>query len=214
MPALIDLTGKKFGKLTVIQRVEDDKYGNVRWLCRCECGNLVIRHGHVLRRNRASDCGCGKSEFMTKIATTHGGRKSRLYSIWIDMIRRCEDLKVKCYYRYGGRGISVCPEWHDFSAFRKWSEENGYSSNLTLDRIDNDNGYCPQNCRWVPMKIQENNKSNNTQLCFKGKIHTLSQWSEITGIHRATISRRISKYGWSVERALTEPVHTDHRKKR
>lgn len=212
MGKLIDLTGQRFGRLTVIQRDKNDQYGNVRWICRCDCGNVVVRHGHVLRRNRPSDCGCGKSATMKKIATKHGGKGTRLYSIWIDMLRRCECPKIQSFKRYGGRGITVCDSWHDFVIFREWAVNNGYSDDLTLDRIDNDREYSPKNCRWATIKVQENNRGNNTLLTFEGKTHTLSQWAEITGIHRATISRRIIKYGWSVERALTEPLHKRKRK--
>lgn len=212
MGKLIDLTGQRFGRLTVIERAKDDAYGNVRWMCRCECGNIVVRHSHVLRRNSQSDCGCGKPKRNKKAATKHDGKNTRLYSIWVDMRRRCENQKNPSFSRYGGSGITVCPEWHDFTVFRTWAYSHGYSEILTIDRIDNDKGYSPENCRWVTLKVQENNRRNNTLLVFKGECHTLSQWAEITGIHRATIGRRIHNYGWPIDRALTEPVKHSKRK--
>lgn len=213
MSKLIDLTGQRFGRLTVIERAENDPYENVRWLCRCDCGNIVIRHGHNLKGSSEADCGCGRPVRAKKAATRHGGKNTRLYSIWVDMRRRCENPKNPSFSRYGGRGITVCLEWHDFAVFRTWAYAHGYSEFLTIDRIDNTRGYSPENCRWVTLKVQENNRRNNTVLLFKGEVHTLSQWAEITGIHRATIGRRIYNYGWSVERALTEPVHTEKGRK-
>ena len=211
MGRLIDLIGQKFGRLTVIERAENDLYGKVRWLCRCDCGNIVIRHGHTLRKNRESDCGCGRLVRAKRSATKHGGWGTRLYIIWVDMCRRCENPKTSSFSHYGGRGITVCQEWHDFTAFRAWAYTHGYSKFLTIDRIDNAKGYSPENCRWATVKVQENNRRNNTVLAFRGEVHTLSQWAEITGVHRATIGRRIHKYGWPIERALTEPVHTKYR---
>ncbi len=206
MSRLIDLTGKRVGNLTVVQRAENDKFGNTRWICRCDCGKTVIRHGHNLRDGKSLDCGCGLPRRMSVIATKHGGKGTRLYSIWIDMNRRCNDPKAPHYENYGGRGIRVCVAWSDFAVFREWANDNGYDDRLTIDRIDNNEGYSPENCRWTTIKTQENNRRNNTLLTLNKETRTLSQWAEITGIHRATISRRIFVYGWPVERALTEPV--------
>lgn len=133
----------------------------------------------------------------------HGMRYTRLYNIWRSMNQRCSNPNTKNYHRYGGRGIRVCDEWkHDFMAFHDWAMANGYSEELTVDRIDNEKGYSPDNCRWSTYKEQENNKSNSRIIECNGASHTLGEWSEITGIRLATIWDRLQR-GWTPERALT-----------
>lgn len=133
----------------------------------------------------------------------HGGCGTRLYRIWKCMKHRCY-IKSDCAYeRYGGRGITVCDEWKsDFSKFRSWAIENGYSDDLTLDRIENSKGYSPDNCRWASMKIQSNNKRNNRFIEYNGENLTIAQWSDKTGIKENTICFRL-KSGWSIEETLT-----------
>jgi hypothetical protein len=106
---------------------------------------------------------------------------------------------------YGGRGITVCNEWEDYSTFKKWAMQNGYKEGLCIDRIDNFKGYSPDNCRWTTNKINCNNTRKNNNLTFNNETHTLSEWAGITGISRETLNARINEYEWSVERALTEP---------
>lgn len=167
MKRLIDLTGRQFGRLTVIKRVE----GNIRhpqWLCKCECGNESIVFGTNLRRGTTASCGClGRekaAEQMRINMSTHGKSSSRLYYVWIAMKNRCYRETDKAYENYGGRGIKICDEWlHDFKSFYDWAMANGYDENAprgqcTLDRIDVNGNYCPKNCRWVDMKIQRNNR--------------------------------------------------------
>ncbi len=114
--------------------------------------------------------------------------------------------------RYGGRGIEICNEWREnFAAFRAWAVKNGYRHNLTIDRIDNDKGYSPENCRWVSVKEQALNRRSNRVVTFNGETHTFYEWDEILGFTRGTISRRVTSRGWSIERALTEPIHTQNR---
>lgn len=141
---------------------------------------------------------------------THGLSHDRLYYIYNNMIRRCCEKTNAKYKNYGKRGICVCKEWRDDkSAFFQWARESGYSEELTLDRVDVNKGYSPDNCRWATQKQQANNKTNNTQLSYGEETHTLSEWADITGISRATISARINEYGWSVDEALSTPVlHT------
>lgn len=206
MGKLIDLTGQRFGKLQVVGKAPNDKYHNVRWFCHCDCGNDVIRYGHNLRDGKIVDCGCGNHSRAIKRNVKHGGRYTRLYQTWIDMIRRCEKTNYPGFSLYGAKGITVCTEWHNFHSFKRWAYATGYSDDLTIDRIKNDVGYSPENCRWTTWRVQENNRTNNTVYEYNGETHTLSEWAKVTGIHRATISRRILVYGWSIERALTEPV--------
>ncbi len=136
----------------------------------------------------------------------HGKRNTRLYDIWRAMRQRCSNPKCINFSRYGGRGIRVCDEWDkDFNSFYGWSMENGYDDMLTLDRIDVNGWYTPENCRWASYKSQANNKTNNRVLEFDGVSHSLSEWSDITGISTSTIYARL-KSGWSVERTLSEPA--------
>lgn len=126
--------------------------------------------------------------------------------IWDSMKKRCCNPNEPAYKNYGGRGIKVCNEWlNSFFAFREWATENGYSDDLSIDRIDVNGNYCPENCRWVDAKTQCNNRRNNHAITFMGETHTISEWSKITGIHQDVILYRI-KAGWDVERALTEKV--------
>ena len=211
---LKDMTGKKFNKLTVISRAENSNTGQARWNCKCECGNVIAVDGFALRIGNTRSCGCLKKEITTKRNTTHGKSKTRIYRIYTHLKERCYSKNDKRYDDYGGRGIKVCDEWlHDFMSFYNWSMDNGYTDDLSLDRIDVNNDYCPENCRWVTIKIQENNRRNNHILTYNGETKTLSQWSEITGIRSQTILRRI-KLGWNTHDALTTKVNEkySHRK--
>lgn len=139
----------------------------------------------------------------------HGESYTRLHRIWDNMKARCYRETSDDYPRYGKRGITVCDEWKDdYAAFSKWAHDNGYCENLTLDRIDNMRGYSPDNCRWVDRKVQANNTRTSTKYLFNNQYHTLAEWSEIVHIPKTTLWNRIKMYGWSIERALTEPVAT------
>lgn len=201
MPKLIDLTGKRFGKLTVINRIEDKRNG-AWWLCRCDCGKEKVIKGQSLRDGLSHSCGCGIAESNSQRFKTHGMSRTRLYRIWVNMHRRCEYEKNGGYAYCGAKGIRVCEEWKDFQTFRDWAYAKGYEETLTIDRIDNSKNYCPENCRWVSMKTQENNRDNCHYITFNGETHTLTEWAEITGINKYTLSYRINQAGWSLERAL------------
>lgn len=135
----------------------------------------------------------------------HRETHTRLHKIWESMIARCEYNKHPHYADYGGRGIQVCKEWHEYVSFRDWAIANGYSDNLTIDRIENDKGYSPDNCRWVTMREQQNNKRSNHMVSLYGVKHTISEWADITGINKTTIRARIES-GWTDEEAITTPV--------
>lgn len=206
MPELIDLTGQKFGRLTVIAR-SDDKRKEVRWECRCACGNQTTVTSISLRKGTTRSCGCLRKETTARRRATHGKAKSRLYITWKGIKSRIHNKNERDYEYYGGRGIGVCPEWEDdFQAFHDWAIANGYADDLTIDRIDNNKNYSPDNCRWVDMKTQNNNKRSNKQITFRGKTQNLSQWAKELGIPRTALSNRIHVSGWSIERALTTPV--------
>lgn len=202
----IDLTGQQLGRLTVIERAGSDKRRNALWVCQCECGDKVIARACDLKSGHTTSCGCFKRERQLASATKHGGKKTRLYHIWEGMKSRCLNRAERSYKDYGGRGITVCEEWaQSFGAFRDWALANGYRDDLTIDRIDNDGNYCPENCHWATKKEQGNNRRSNRKITHNGETHTLTQWAELIGIKRETLSQRL-RNGWSVERALAEPA--------
>lgn len=207
MNRIHDLTGEKFERLTVIERAEN-KNGRVAWLCNCECGKSVVVIAKDLKNGHTKSCGCLQREIATQrmaMRKTHGKTNTRLYHIWHGIKERCCSVNYVHYKNYGGRGITVCDEWlHDFQAFYDWALANGYADNLTIDRIDNNKGYSPDNCRWVTMKEQQNNRRNNRLITYNGKTQTISQWSEEKNINKRTLIDRLN-HGWSTERALNTP---------
>lgn len=210
-----DITGMQFNDWTVIAEHGRNKSGGAMFLCRCVCGTDRIVEGRSVRIGTSKGCGCRRSanalEASKKATLKHGGKGERLYGVWTGMKERCNNPNSKFYSRYGGRGINICDEWNaSYKAFREWAIHHGYDSNATkyectIDRIDNDAGYSPENCVWVTQKKQCNNRSSNHLVTFNGISRTLSEWSEVTGIRKDTLRRRLCIYKWSVERALTEP---------
>lgn len=203
----MDLTGQRYGKLTATFFAGKNKHGQTQWLCRCDCGyKTVVTTGH-LRSGHTKSCGCAAIETARKNHTTHGMGKTRLYRIWSNIKSRCENPGSSVYERYGGRGITVCDEWRDsFQSFKDWAEENGYKDNLTIDRIDNNGEYSPENCRWATPKEQGNNKRNNHLIEINGETKTLSQWCDLYGLSSDLVKQRINKLGWSPLMAFTTPI--------
>lgn len=137
--------------------------------------------------------------------STHGETNTRVHKIWSSMHERCERKSHEHFDCYGGRGIKVCEEWNDYGKFREWALNNGYKENLTLDRIDVNGDYCPENCRWADWTTQQNNKRNNHNLTYRGQTKTIAEWSRVTGINKTTIRARLIS-GWCVEDVLNKPV--------
>lgn len=198
-----DLTGMRFGRLSVIRDTGlRNKSGNVIWECECDCGNKLNILGTNLHRGLTKSCGCIRREKSRERMTKHGKTNTRLFRIWQHMLSRCYTTTDSKYYCYGARGIYVCEEWKDdFEAFYNWAINNGYSEDLSIDRIDNDKGYSPENCRWADDIIQARNKSTNRIIEYNGQKKCLSEWEEILGIRASVISKRL-KRGWSVEKAF------------
>jgi hypothetical protein len=136
----------------------------------------------------------------------HNPSDRRVYFIWFDMRRRCNDPKNKRYEQYGGRGIKVCEDWNSFQNFFDWSKENGYADDLTIDRIDRDGNYEQSNCRWADSVVQANNRSNNHYITYKGKTLTMMEWARALGINYSALRSRINSYGMDIETAFTRPV--------
>ena len=166
MPKLKNLTGQRFGRLSVIRREGSDPHGFATWFCECDCGNQSIVSGSDLTKSHTKSCGCLRNELSRERCTKHGKNGTRLYEVWKSMNQRCSNEANAGYRRYGGRGIAVCEDWqNDFQAFYNWAIAHGYDETAprgkcSIDRIDNDKGYSPDNCRWVDMKTQINNRSN------------------------------------------------------
>lgn len=203
----IDLTGQRFGRLTVLECNGRSKDGQKIYRCQCDCGNVKeIRSGN-LRSGHSLSCGCVAAEKIKQRNTDnaiHGGCGTRLYGIWIDMRQRCTYEKAINWHLYGGRGIRVCDEWDiDFSAFREWAMSHGYADGLQLDRIDNDGNYEPDNCKWSTRSEQGNNRRPCIYITIDGETKTLTEWCNITGVNRHAAYCRINR-GWEPEKAVTE----------
>lgn len=167
-----DLTGKRFGRLTAIERAGTTKDRHATWLCKCDCGNVVIVCSRDMTTGHTKSCGCLNREQTAAINATHLKSGERLYRVWLKMRERCNTTSNKNFKHYGGRGIKICEEWNDYTVFRTWALDNGYDKNApfgkcTLDRINNNGNYEPLNCRWVDMKIQANNKRNSKKKPFR-----------------------------------------------
>ena len=189
-----DLTGKRFGRLTVIG-VEDNGKRKTYYACQCDCGNVKIVRSDALLSGCTVSCGCKKKEQdRINLTANHSHKMSgtRLYNIWVGLKGRCNNPNDPRYDRYGGRGISVCEEWNtSFQSFYDWAISNGYSEELTIDRIDNDGNYEPSNCRWSTNKEQCNNRATNINIKIGNATKTLTEWCEIFDVD---VARTMARY--------------------
>lgn len=201
-----DKTGKKYGRLTVVER--DFSKGNheSHWLCLCECGNTISTSGIRLSNGSCKSCGCLQKELLSKRMSTHKETKTRLYNIWSKIKFRCYNTKSKDYGNYGGRGIKMCDQWkNSFENFRDWALNNGYKDTLTIDRIDVNSNYSPENCKWCGMKEQSRNTRFNRRYDYNGKSLCTAELAEIAGISGATLRYRLNQ-GYNLQEAMFKPL--------
>ncbi len=207
---VIDLVGKRFGRLEVISLCpERNKYGKTLWRCKCECGNTIIAIGSLLKRGNIKSCGCLYKETRHTVAKKHGAYGSRLYSLWNGIKARCFYPKHKEFNNYGGRGISICKEWLDFNVFREWAYTKGYRDDLTIERIDVNKDYCPENCTWISKAQQAWNKTSTVKVLYKDRLLTIQELAQETGVDKNLLRSRIRQQKWSVEKAVTEPLRLE-----
>lgn len=203
----INLTGKQFGRLTVVQASGITKNKSVRWLCQCDCGHKKVIDGASLRYGATRSCGCLLVETAKKQKPrlTHGKTKTKVYRAWAKMKARCKDTNDKRWEHYGGRGISVCSRWSDFESFYADMGEPPTEEH-SLDRIDVNGDYCRENCRWATPKEQARNQRRSNLITFNGKTQCLADWAEELGIRYGTLEARLNAYQWPVEKAFSTPV--------
>lgn len=201
MPSPIDLTGKRYGRLVAVAPAAAS--GRLRkWDCQCDCGSAACVATNKLTSGHTRSCGCLVSEALAQ--TTHGMRHTRVYSIWKDMRKRCQNPKATHFENYGGRGIRVCAEWEDFHAFYADMGEPPSGAH-TLDRMDSNGNYEKGNCRWATMKEQSRNRRNNHMITHDGRTLCLSEWAELRGMSERGLWQRLRR-GWPLEKALAQPM--------
>lgn len=207
MSKLIDLTGQTFNMLTVIERDLSKK--GTYWKCQCGCENKTITSVKAsnLKSGAVKSCGCLKHQSAWN--KTHGESKTKLYRHWVCMMRRCYDPKHTNYQNYGARGIKVCEEWHIYENFRDWTLKTRQDENLTCERMNNDGDYCPENCIWIPLGEQANNRRSSVVIAYNGKTQNLMQWCKELNLYYPTVHSRMYKYGWDFEKAIGEPVKSN-----
>lgn len=191
MKKLPDFTGQTFGRWKVLSYAGRSELNKTIWNCVCLCGNSAqVLHSN-LQSGHSRSCGCAGNEILLAMSRTHGKHNTRIYRIWNAMKTRCSNSKRHNYKYYGGRGILVCAEWLKFEPFEKWATENGYASDLTLDRENVNQGYSPDNCRWVTQEVQARNQRNSTWIEFNGERKHLNDWADIYNTPRERLRKRL-----------------------
>lgn len=212
MPRTKDLTGMRFGRLTVIKESENSiRKKNVHrtWLCLCDCGKEKTIRSSALTGGKTVSCGCYGVEQRAKGCTKHNHSNDRLYKLRRGMMQRCNNPKAPGYESYGGRGITICDEWlgeNGFINFYNWAISNGYSDELTIDRIDVNGNYEPSNCRWVTIREQNYNKRSTHYITAFGKTQSMAEWVKEYRLNKSTFYARI-KAGWNPEDAILLKPH-------
>ena len=214
----IDYTGMKINKLTILSRKGSNKWNQCIWLCKCDCGNIVIKNSHYLKSHKYCSCGCtnkksdvsGTNNPCYRHGLSNTTEYKKISSILGSMKCRCYNINNKQYKNYGKRGITICKEWLEEKGngllnFYNWAIQNGYKEGLSIDRIDNSGNYEPNNCRWVNNKKQSNNRRNNHLITYNNETHTMMEWSEILNINYNTLRGRINNYKWNTKKAFETP---------
>lgn len=203
LPAIDNLLGMKFGRLTIVGR-DFENEGRTRVICDCECG---VRKSYVLsnlKRGTTKSCGCLQRELLSQRTATHRGwaNNDPLYNVWHGIRKRCDCPTCHNYSGYGGRGIKYAEEWNDFANFRSWALSSGYEKGLSIDRIDVNGDYTPENCRWATNYEQQNNKRNNRLMTYRGETHTAKEWSRILGINYQTLYANAKRHDFDLDATL------------
>lgn len=200
------MTGQRFGRWTVLERApSSDRFAY--WLCRCDCGNIRVVRGVRIRLGRSRSCGCLAADKSRDRAIVHGHSKSRAYASWRNMIARCEDPNHNSYADYGGRGIEICDNWKSFEKF--YADMGDPPEGKTLERIDNNGSYCPENCTWASKKQQARNKRSNRMITLDNETRCLAEWCDLYGIDPDLVWGRLRR-GWDAKKALTLPKLNIH----
>ena len=200
MPAKLEITqGTRFNQLIVISETSP-KHKNRRFLCRCDCGNEVTVYLDRLRHSLTQSCGCYQRQRARESQTAHGMRRSSSYNSWSGMVARCKNPNHPAFDSYGERGIKVCDRWLKFENF--YADMGEKPDNHSLDRIDNNGSYCPENCKWSTVKEQNNNKRSNRLLTADGMTLNLAQWEVKQGLTKGALSNRLNR-GWTLERVIS-----------
>ena len=203
MAKVIDITGMKFNRLTVIRMAGSGHHGEKVWECICDCGNTTYATGSQLRGGRVKSCGCLQLEqskaqmkmlkrFYPAPCKTHGDSRTRMYGIWAGMLQRCTNPKRESYPLYGGRGISVCERWKNYENFKS-DMGASYFDGASIDRIDNEKGYSPENCRWVELRAQASNRRKKIRVHINGKEITVKEAASILHVNKRTLYKWVEK---------------------
>lgn len=191
-----DLTGKKFGRLTVIKLKGKAPNGKYLWDCKCDCGNYVTVKGNSLTTGHTKSCGCFGQESKIASNITHGLRNSPIYGIWLNMKDRCYNPNNSHFKYYGSKGITVCDKWKEnFKLFHDWMVHNGYYKGMSIDRIDNSIGYSPDNCRVIPLNEQSANRTTNYRILYNNSYYTVAELSKILNVKSSTLYSRLRRNG-------------------
>lgn len=212
MSKRIDIVGKKYFRLFVVENAGVDKHNKTLFRCLCDCGKYVIIKGSSLTTGNTKSCGCLAIESISNINKTHGQSKIKIYKVWLSMNKRCRDFNDISYKNYGGRGIIVCDEWkNSFEAFRDWALNNGYKDKLTIERIDVNGNYCPENCKWATRKEQAKNTRRTHYITYQDKTMNMKDWANYLKIDYHTLANRILTYKWSIEKSFTTSVRKQNK---
>lgn len=207
------LVNSRFERLTVISFEGRNKEYRPLLKCICDCGNVIIANYKLLKNGHVKSCGCLKKDLSTIINHKHGcakdkntGKKVKLYGVWCSMKERCYNPHSKPFRYYGEKGVTVCAEWvDDFSVFQDWALSNGYNEALSIDRINSNGDYSPENCRWATRITQSRNRSCIKSIEMNGDLKTIPEWSDLTGLSTRTINQRLRR-GWESNRILTTKI--------